>query len=219
MSLETEIAGLSSKVTSLIDYVTSFKTSSAKAIADAVAAAPAISRTFYVNQLIGDDNALGNSDSPLKTIARAIAATPNGGLADIILVEDYTLAESLVVGGRRVMVRGETENSNTRKLILNEFLVSNGMKRFGGFQANRTGSVDLADMTVSLPDSAGGPSGGARHLLLDDLCWWQQTARLYGGEVLQRCLLFAWHFHREDCWRDFPLSLSERAGLHNSSSP
>ncbi|WP_210668568.1 hypothetical protein [Pseudomonas protegens] len=156
MSLETEIAGLTSKATALLDYFTIAKTAIAKAVADAVAAAPAISRTFYVNQLIGDDNALGNSDSPLKTIARAIAATPNGGLADIILVEDYTLAESLVVGGRRVMVRGETENSNTRKLILNEFLVSNGMKRFGGFQANRTGSVDLADMTVSLPDSAGG---------------------------------------------------------------
>lgn len=160
MSLETEIAGLTSKVTSLIDYFTGFKTSSAKAIADAVAAAPAISRTFYVNQLIGDDNALGNVDSPLKTIDRAVAATPNGGVADIILVEDYTLASNVTVGSRRIMVRGETEVTNTRKLILNEFLVGNGLKRFGGFQVNRAGSFDIADLTLSLPDSAGGLAVG-----------------------------------------------------------
>ncbi|BAW20850.1 MULTISPECIES: hypothetical protein [Pseudomonas] len=156
MSLETEIAGLSSKVTSLIDYFTTAKTAIAKAIADAVAAAPAISRTFYVNQLIGDDNALGNSDSPLKTIGRAVVATPSGGVADIILVEDYTHTEFVSVGSRRIMIRGETEGSTTRKLILNEYLGANGMKRFGGFQFNRASSVDFADMTISLPDSAGG---------------------------------------------------------------
>ncbi|WP_432777773.1 hypothetical protein O4O02_01910 [Pseudomonas fortuita] len=158
MSLETEIAGLSSKVTSLIDYITGFKTSSAKAIADAVAAAPAISRTFYVNQLIGDDLALGNVDSPLKTIDRAVAATPSGGVADIILVEDYTLAAPISVGSRRIMIRGETESSNTRKLILNEFLNAKGTKQFGSFQFNRASSVDFGDLTISLPDTAGGLS-------------------------------------------------------------
>lgn len=160
MSLETEIAALSSKVTALIDYFTTAKTAIAKAIADAVAAAPAISRTFYVNQLIGDDNASGGLDAPFKTIDRAIASTPSGGVADIILVEDYTLAGNVVVGGRRIMIRGESSSSNTRKLILNEFLVSNGMKRFGGFQVNRASSIDFADLTISLPDSAGGLAVG-----------------------------------------------------------
>lgn len=156
MSLETEIAGLSSKVTSLIDYITGFKTSSAKAIADAVAAAPAISRTFYVNTLTGDDNALGNVDTPLKTLERAIAATPSGGMLDVVLLENYTQASTLSVGGRRVMIRGETEGSTTRKLILNEFVAPSGLKRFGSFQVTRGSSIDFGDLTISLPDTAGG---------------------------------------------------------------
>lgn len=156
MSLETEVAAFTGKATALLDYLTTFKTTAAKAIADAVAAAPEISRTFYVNQLTGDDNALGKIDSPLKTIDRAIAATPSGGVADIILVEDYTLASNPTVGSRRVMIRGETESSNTRKLIANEFLVANGMKRFGGFQVNRAGTFDIGDLTLVLPDSANG---------------------------------------------------------------
>ncbi|AFK70890.1 hypothetical protein A210_06345 [Pseudomonas putida SJTE-1] len=158
MSLETEIAGLTSKATALLDYFTTAKTAIAKAIADAVAAAPAISRTFYVNTLIGDDNALGNADTPLKTIDRAVAATPDGGVVDVILVEDYTLSSTVSARSRRIMVRGETEGSVTRKLILNEYLGANGMKRFGGFQLNRAGAIDFADLTVSLPDSAGGLS-------------------------------------------------------------
>ncbi|MGA4453355.1 hypothetical protein [Pseudomonas fortuita] len=160
MSLETEIAGLSSKVTALIDYFTTAKTAIAKAVADAVAAGPEISRTFYVNQLIGDDNGTGKSDSPLKTIDRAIAATPAGGMVDIILAENYTLASTVTVGSRRVMIRGEIEGSTTRKLILNEFLAYNGLKRFGGFQVTRGCSMDFGDMTLSLPDSAGGMSVG-----------------------------------------------------------
>lgn len=158
MSLETEIAGLTSKVTSLIDYFNGFKSSSARAIADAVAAAPSISRAFFVNQLIGDDNALGNVDSPFKTIERAIAATPDGGVADISLVENYTLDVTISVKSRRIMIRGDNGSSNSRKLTLNEYLSTNGMKKFGGFQVDRGGAVDFADMTISLPDSAGGLS-------------------------------------------------------------
>ncbi|MBA1218907.1 hypothetical protein [Pseudomonas fulva] len=156
MSLETEIAGLTSKATALLDYFTTFKNAAAKAIADAVSAAPAISRTFYVNQLIGDDNALGNVDSPFKTIDRAIAATPDGGVADIFLVEDFTLAVTASVKSRRIMIRGENGGANTRKLILNEYLSTNGMKKFGSFQMDRAGAIDFADLTISLPDSVGG---------------------------------------------------------------
>ncbi|QEQ86097.1 hypothetical protein EGJ22_10460 [Pseudomonas sp. p99-361] len=158
MSLETEIAALTSKATALLDYFTTFRTAAAKAIADAVSAAPAISRTFYINPLTGDDNALGNADTPFKTLARAIAATPSGGVGDFILQGDYTHGEAASVGSRRIIVRGDNVDANTRKLTLNEYLGANGMKRFGGFQVNMGGSLDFADMTVSLPDSAGGLS-------------------------------------------------------------
>lgn len=156
MSLETEVAAFTSKATALLDYYGTFKTTAAKAIADAVAAAPAISRTFYVNTLIGDDNALGNIDTPLKTIERAVAATPDGGVVDVILVADYTLPITVSVKSRRLMIRGDNGASNSRKLILNEYLNTNGMKKFGSFQMDRGGAIDFADLTISLPDSVGG---------------------------------------------------------------
>lgn len=159
MSLETEIAALSSKATALIDYFTGRKASIDSAVAAAVAAAPAISRTFYVNQLIGDDNAAGSSTAPFKTIDRAIASTPDGGLADIVLVEDYALATIVAIGRRRVMIRGDVSTSNTRKLLLNEFAAEGNTKRFGGFQVLLAASLDFADLTVSLPDSVGGMAG------------------------------------------------------------
>lgn len=161
MSLETEIAGLTSKVTSLIDYFTSFRSSSARAIADAVAAAPSIYRIFYINSLIGDDNALGTVDAPFKTFSRAIAATPDGGVVEMILQADYVHAAALPMGSRRVIVRGDNPDTSTRKLTLNEYTVANGNKRFGGFQVNSGGSVDFCDMTVVLPDT---PSGFAAPL-------------------------------------------------------
>ncbi|MFR0674645.1 hypothetical protein ACLUUI_14480 [Enterobacterales bacterium AW_CKDN230030176-1A_HGKHYDSX7] len=156
MSLETAIAGLTSQVTSLIDYFNGFKASSAKVIADAVAAAPEISRSFYVNQLSGDDNGTGKIDSPFKTLNRALSSTPNGGMVDIVLPENYTLAETLSVGSRRVMIRGDIEGPNSRKLILNEFMAYTNLKRFGSFQVTRGSSMDFGDLTISLPDSAGG---------------------------------------------------------------
>lgn len=159
MSLETEVAAFTSKATALLDYYAAFKNTAAKSIADAVAAAPAISRTFYVNQLIGDDNAAGSSTAPFKTIDRAITSTPDGGLADIVLVEDYALATIIAVGRRRVMIRGDVSTTNTRKLLLNEFAADGNTKRFGGFQVLLASSLDFADLTVSLPDSVGGMAG------------------------------------------------------------
>ncbi|MGY3286279.1 hypothetical protein ACVW05_003905 [Pseudomonas fulva] len=156
MSLETEIAGLTSKVTALIDYFNSFRSSSVKTIADAVAAAPAIYRNFYVNSLIGDDNALGTAEAPFKTLSRAIVATPDGGVADIILQADYVHSAPLPMSSRRVVVRGDNVDTNTRKLTLNEYTVANGNRRFGGFQVNTGGSIDFCDLTVVLPDTASG---------------------------------------------------------------
>ncbi|MCO7538338.1 DUF1565 domain-containing protein, partial [Pseudomonas asiatica] len=156
MSLESEIAALSSKATALIDYFTGRKASIDAAVAAAIAAAPAISRTFYIDQVAGDDTAAGTQAAPLKTLAQAIANTPSGGTLDAVLLSDYTHETTSAIANRRVMIRGETNGSTVRKLILKDFAVAGaGTKRMGSFQINRSASLDFADMTLVLPDNAG----------------------------------------------------------------
>ncbi len=153
MSLETEIAALTSKATALIDYFGSRKAAIEAAVAAAVAAAPAISRTFYVSQLTGDDNALGTVDAPMKTLTRAISATPKGGTCEILLRGDYTLESTVIVNNRRVVLRSETGLVTGSKLILKEYL-SGETRALGSFQAKGDVSFELTDMTLSLPDSS-----------------------------------------------------------------
>jgi hypothetical protein len=170
MSLETEIAALTSKATSLLDYFGNAKASIANALAAAVAAAPEISRTFYVDQAAGDDLAAGTLAAPMKTINRAVASTPSGGVCDVILLKDYTLDVTLNVRNRHLMIRGDSSDTNTRKLIINEFLSSTGTRMIGSFQVGSSVSLGFADLTLSLPNMA--LSNGA----LDTYC-----ALIYAG--------------------------------------
>ncbi|KXK67231.1 hypothetical protein BC89_33555, partial [Pseudomonas monteilii] len=126
------------------------------ALAAAVAAAPAISRTFYIDQVAGDDAAAGTQIAPLKTLAQAIANTPSGGTLEAVLLTDYTHEVIVHVNNRRVMVRGDSSASNTRKLILKDFasISEVGKKSMGAFQMSRACGLDFADLTLSLPDNA-----------------------------------------------------------------
>ncbi|WP_085720029.1 hypothetical protein [Pseudomonas sp. B22(2017)] len=156
MSLETEIAALTSTGKALIDTFNGKKAGIDSALAAAVAAAPAISRTFYIDQVAGDDAAAGTQAAPLKTLGQAIANTPGGGVLDAVLLSDYAHETTSIITSRRVTIRGDSGASNTRKLILKDFPVAGaGTKRLGSFQIARSSSLDFADLTLVLPDNAG----------------------------------------------------------------
>lgn len=155
MSLETEIAALTSTGKALIDTFNGKKAGIDAALAAAIAAAPAISRTFYVDQELGVDTAAGTIEAPLKTIAQAIANTPSGGTVDIVLVKDYVHDSVVGANNRAVVIRGESAASTVRKFTLKDFATGTGTKRMGGFQAGRRVSFTFADMTLVLPDTAG----------------------------------------------------------------
>ncbi|KJK20356.1 hypothetical protein ACIOVF_04115 [Pseudomonas sp. NPDC087612] len=151
MSLETDVANLVTKTTDLISYFNGKKAGIDAAVAAAVAAVPAIARTFYVDGTAGDDLALGTQAAPMKTISAALSATPEGGGCVIILLKDYVLSSPLVVRNRRVTIRGDVDSELSRKLILNEYITSNGQRSMGGFQQVGSVSLELAYLTVSLP--------------------------------------------------------------------
>lgn len=156
MSLETDVANLVTKTTDLIAYFNGKKASIDAAVTAAVAAAPAVHRRFYVDQQLGDDAALGTFEAPLKTIDRAVASTPSAGSCEIVLLKDYALESSVAASNRRITIRGDNPQTNTRKLIIKEYLTGTGTKRIGSCQVSLSVSIDLADLTLSLPDTVGG---------------------------------------------------------------
>ncbi|WNN38497.1 hypothetical protein RIN61_20180 [Pseudomonas inefficax] len=155
MSLETEIAALTSTGKALIDTINGKKAGIDAALAAAVAAAPAIGRTFYVDQELGVDTAAGTVDAPLKTINQALANTPSGGTVEIVFVKDYVLDSVISASNRGIVIRGDTVGGNVRKLTLRDFPTGTGTKRMGGFQVGRRVSITFADLTLALPDTAG----------------------------------------------------------------
>ncbi|MFO2466214.1 hypothetical protein OOJ96_23135 [Pseudomonas sp. 15FMM2] len=160
MSLESEIANLVSKTTDLITYFNGKKAVIDQAVSAAVAAAPAISRNFFVDSQLGSDDNLGTQASPFKTFEAAIKATPKGGRADVTLQRDYSLSAHVQLLGRKLMVR--SENGTNRKITLNEFSVeSDGSttRRMGSFWQSEESSVELANVTLSLPASTAGEVG------------------------------------------------------------
>ncbi|HWD30938.1 hypothetical protein [Pseudomonas sp. GZD-222] len=157
MSLETDVANLVTKTTDLITYFNGKKAGIDAAVSAAVAAAPSISRAFFVDSQLGSDDNLGTSASPFKTLEAAIKAVPAGGRADVTLQRDYTLSAHVVLSGRKLVVRGEPGAG--RKLILNEFQVDNDgtvNRRMGSFWQGGESAVELVSLTLSLPATTPG---------------------------------------------------------------
>lgn len=156
MSLETEIAALVAVNNKLVDYYSGKKAAIDEAVSAAVAAAPSIVRVYWVDQQLGDDaNGLGTEASPFKTLQRAVDATPDGGRVQAWLSKDYVLDKHINLTGRRLIVAGAAGSG--RKLICNEFMPEGDTQlRVGAFWLSNDSTVQLVNVTVSLPASSAG---------------------------------------------------------------
>jgi hypothetical protein len=156
MSLETEIAALVAANNKLIDYFNGKKTAIDAAVSAAIAAAPSMVRVYWVDQQLGDDaNGLGTEASPFKTLQQAINATPDGGRVQAWLSKDYVLDKHVNLTGRRLIVAGVAGSG--RRLVINEFMPEGDtLLRIGSFWASNDSTVQLVNVTVSLPASSAG---------------------------------------------------------------
>ncbi len=153
MSVETELAALTTATNSLIDYFKNKKAGIDAAVSAAVAAAPNITRTLYVDQTAGSDENLGTAASPFKTLQRAIDVTPAGGRCEIWLLSDYTHSSHARLYGHKILIR--CDETKPRRLTLNEFLPDNEtLPRIGCFWQSAASSVELSNLTISFPNSA-----------------------------------------------------------------
>jgi hypothetical protein len=155
MSLESQIAELVIVNNKLAEYFNTKKAAIDAAVSAAVAAAPAIFREFYVDPELGLDTNLGTKASPFRTIQRAVDSTPKGGRCEAWLMNHYVLDSHVRHEGREVAVRGEI-GAGTR-LVINEFLRDGDpLPRMGSFWQSYGSSLDLSNLTLSLPASAAG---------------------------------------------------------------
>lgn len=155
MSLETEVSSLTATAKSLIDYFSLKKSDIEKAVTAAVAAAPTIVRAYWVDPVMGDDAGLGTEAAPFKTLQRAVDATPDGGRVTAWLSKDYVLDKSITTAGRQLVVAAVAGAG--RKLICNEFTPDGEtLPRMGSFWMSNGSTVQLLNVTVSLPASSAG---------------------------------------------------------------
>lgn len=159
MSLETEIAALTAVNNKLVEAVNGKMAGINAAVSAAVAAAPEIVRSFWVDPIQGSDEGLGTAASPFKTLARCVAATPSGGRFEAWLAKDYTLDRHCSLLGRKAVIRAEPGSG--RRLILNEFLPEGDtLMRMGSFWQTDNSSLEFSNVTISFPASSPGDLSG-----------------------------------------------------------
>jgi len=155
MSVETELAALTTATNSLIDYFKNRKAAIDAAVAQAVAAAPSMVRAYWIDSQLGDDNGLGTEASPFKTLQRAVDATPDGGRVTAWLIKDYVLDKSITTSGRKLTIAGVANAG--RRLVCNEFIPDGEtLPRMGSFWTSTDSNIQLLNLTISLPASSAG---------------------------------------------------------------
>ncbi|MBF8705090.1 hypothetical protein [Pseudomonas putida] len=163
MSLETEIAALTATAKSLIDYFNLKKSDIDKAVAAAVAAVPAMERTWYINQVTGSDDNAGTIAAPFASIDKAIASTPSGGTCNIRLMSDYIHTKSTVVSVRNLLIASDVTGVK-RKFSLTYQMGSDAQYFLSGFAMSSSATVAFLDVLQVMPSPAGlnpAPSGTA----------------------------------------------------------
>lgn len=162
MSLESQIADLVSATNALLTNFNAKKASIDAAVAAAIAAVPINKKLLYVHQLNGLDTNDGSPLAPLKTIEKAIAITPVGGICSVRLLSDYALPGIISFDGTALELRSDTIGTK-RALRPTYFKDGNGGTNLAGFSFHLGSQITLRDMVLELPTAAGqvpAPTGG-----------------------------------------------------------
>lgn len=156
MSLESQIADLVSATNALVTTFNTKKTSIDAAVAAAIAAVPIMVKTFYVDQIAGDDTYVGNTQAlPLKTIEKALSNTPAGGLCTVVLINDYTMNGTITTDKQMLHIKSVV--STVKKKLNTPYYVQDDLAKLPGFTFATGGVIMLTDITLTLPSIAGVP--------------------------------------------------------------
>ncbi|MGE7094730.1 hypothetical protein ACQKIS_00900 [Pseudomonas fulva] len=185
MSLETEIAALTSEARSLLNYFNNKKAGIDSAVQAAIAAVPESSRSWYVDQVAGLDTNLGTTkESPFKTIDKAIKSTPAFGICTVNLLSDYTFEKWIVSTCAYINITGGSAMS--RPKLKPQYLQFDGATYLGGFLLQGPyATVNLSSVDLVFPAIAGvSPAPSVQRL-----CSFLRTTSVVGmAPLLGLCL-------------------------------
>lgn len=157
MSLETEIAALTSEARSLLNYFNAKKAGIDSAVLAAIAAVPAMSRTWYVDQVAGSDANAGTKEAPFKTIEKAANSTPATGVCNINLMGDYTFTSLVRSPCAFILVSG-AEATVQPKIYLKymDSGTSSGSTELAGFLlTGQFANIGIRKADLIFPSTAG----------------------------------------------------------------
>lgn len=168
MSLETQIGDLVTKTTALVDIYNGKKTEIDTAVQKAIAAVPTNKKVLYVHQTNGLDTNDGTINAPLRTLEKAIAMTPVGGVLSLRLLSDYTMTGEIAMEGIKMELR--TDTIATRRVLRPVYYkAADGLTTFiTCFSALLGAEYSLRDITIELPSATGQspvPTGGNNALI------------------------------------------------------
>lgn len=152
MSLTSDIATLVVRYEALAAVFDGKKAAIDAAVVAALAAAPAMTRTFWVNQVSGDDNNAGTAAAPLASISAAVTRTPFSGRCVVNLQSDYHCATNIAVDGRELYLR--SADATLRNLTFAPWVWNfDGTDRRAlyGFDLAGFSGIDISGLTVTIP--------------------------------------------------------------------
>ncbi|MGE0081997.1 MAG: hypothetical protein AB7U81_11930, partial [Thiohalomonadaceae bacterium] len=113
MSLETQIAALTTAANNLTNEVSGKMESINAAVANAIAAIPNNIRNYWVDPINGNDSNDGSQAAPFMTIKRACDGVPVGGVGEIILTNQndrYVLEHDVYLENKIITLLGADRN-------------------------------------------------------------------------------------------------------------
>lgn len=138
------------------------------AVAAAVAAAPAMNRTFYIDSVVGNDEvASGTAASPFFSVAKAVNSIPVQGGGTIIasLNQTFVIDENIHIAGKNIhfTTNGSPTNDAERPVLQFLTYASGGYDEIKGFTGASDSTLKIGQYRLELDDNAfsnGLPSTG-----------------------------------------------------------
>ena len=113
-----------------------------------------MSRTFYVDQVNGDDGNDGSESAPFRTIKKAVGSVPFGGMGTIILASGQSFDIDYNVCVENKCVRILSNRDNHAILNFHSYVVEGYGNAVYQFILRRAGWLEFDGITINMPVKA-----------------------------------------------------------------
>jgi hypothetical protein len=153
MSIDTAIADLAARASSLLDQHQGLQANANAQIAAIAAAYNArinsMVRTVYLDAQTGLDTNTGNAaNAAYKTVERAVTCIPPGGAVDIYVLGDVEMLQNIDLLGRSVRFIGSNER---RTISFRRYWAEPNVRGVRGFLFLNSGAVSFSNMLIRVP--------------------------------------------------------------------